>query len=260
MEAKKLNFFPVRGISNLLTPMFTKPCQTIGSIPSIPAKEKGSIIQINKNVGHEGSVVFPVQDAYELVDRHGTNNQVGILNCFCRKWRRMMDDPCRLDLPKESCVVVGPGVEHMCDHGFGRKIDKKDALKTLEELAKGGAIHTLFHERDDTKIPNVAVCNCCWDCCGIYGGYNRASIPIYFKSHYMAKVVASDACKACKKCLKYCPINAISLIDDKPVIQENICIGCGQCALQCPTNTFAMKPMNREVLVPMVKESEARIQ
>lgn len=258
-DLKNLNFFPLRNITNLLAPKVAKPYQSIGAIQSIPGKGKKAVIQINRNVNHSSSTVFPISDAYELVDRHGANNQVGVMTCFCRKWRGLLDDPCRFDLPEESCIIVGPITEHAVEYGFGRKIEKNDALKLMEELAKGGVIHTLFHEKDDTRLPNVAICNCCWDCCGLYGAFNRATIPLYFKSHYLAQVTDPDSCKACNKCVKHCPTNAITLINDRPVIQESICIGCGQCALQCPTNSFTLKPFVRDVVVPLIKNSKARL-
>jgi ferredoxin len=256
---QKLNVFPMRGLSNALARRVLKPYQTIGTIPRDPNKGKGAVIPINKRVEYGPSTVLPVHDAYELVDRHGANNQVAVVHCFCRRWRHIMDDPCRLDLPLESCVVVGPAAEHISDYGFGRKIEKNGALKFLEEMAAAGAIHTLFHEKDDTRLPNVAVCNCCWDCCGIYGSYNRGIIPLYFQSHYRAHINDPDACKACNKCVTHCPVNAISLEHEKSVIQEEKCIGCGQCALQCPTNAIGLELETRDVLVPLIKKSETRL-
>ena len=156
-------------------------------------------------------------------------------------------------------MVVGPAAEYISDRGFGRKVQKNDALKMLEALWKGGASHTLFHEKDDTRLPNVAVCNCCWDCCGLYGSFNRGMIPLYFKSYYLARVKNPASCKACSKCVSHCPTDAISIQEDRAVIQAKKCIGCGQCALQCPTNSIDLDFMTRDVLVPLVKKSEARL-
>jgi len=62
--AQKLNIFPMRNLSNLLTRRMLKPYQTIGTIPSVPGKNKGTSIQINRSVEYAPSTVFPVHDAY----------------------------------------------------------------------------------------------------------------------------------------------------------------------------------------------------
>lgn len=40
-------------------------------------------------------------------------------------------------------------------------------------------------------------------------------------------------CTSCGECLKYCPVNAISMKSGKAVIDQAICIGCGQCLSVC---------------------------
>ncbi len=255
----KFNVFPVRGLTNLAARRVLKPYQSIGPVRKATKGKSGTPIPIDRRVDYASSTVFPLEDAYELVDRHGAHNRVAVVHCFCRRWRHLIGGSCRFDLPFEACLGVGPLAEYICERGFGRKIGKDDALKLMEDLAKAGAIHTLFHERDDTTLPNVAVCNCCWDCCGLYGSFNRGIIPLYFKSHYLARVTDPEACKACMKCVDHCPTGAVSLENNRPRIQEHKCIGCGQCALQCPTNAVTLEAETRDVLVPLQKKSEARI-
>lgn len=252
---KKANFFPLRNISNFATRRFMKPYQSVA--PAIPGG--GRTLDVNKSI-EAANTALPVHDAYELVDAHGRKGKVALLHCFCRHWRRLQDDPCRFNLPPESCMVVGPMAEAVVRYDYGKKIEKADALKLMEELARGGVVHTLFHERDDTKLANVAVCNCCWDCCGLYGGFNRGALGLYFKSRYEARVSDPASCKACKKCVKHCPTAAITLVDKLAVIEKEKCIGCGQCALQCPTNSITLAPSVRDVMVPVSKRSRARIQ
>lgn len=40
-------------------------------------------------------------------------------------------------------------------------------------------------------------------------------------------------CVGCGSCVKYCPVNAIKLVDRKAQINYEICIGCGQCIAIC---------------------------
>lgn len=46
----------------------------------------------------------------------------------------------------------------------------------------------------------------------------------------------SQNCRNCYKCLRECPVKAISVIDDKASIIEDLCILCGHCANVCRFN------------------------
>ncbi len=45
--------------------------------------------------------------------------------------------------------------------------------------------------------------------------------------------IVKKKCTACGECIKWCPANAISLIDDKADIDKKTCIGCGECLAVC---------------------------
>lgn len=258
----RMNVFPLRPAFTFFTRTVTKPYQTIGAInpPDDPAGGNNMTVPVERQVNVAPQMAGPTPYVSELLDRHGHNNAIAVMHCFCRQWRKLVDTPCRFDISPETCVAVGPMANDLIDHGFGRRVTRQDALKIIEEVSRAGAVHTLFHERDDIRLPNIAVCNCCWDCCGLYGSYNRGLIPLYMKRYYRAVVSRPSDCKACGKCIKHCPIDCIRQIDEGVVIDDKKCIGCGQCALQCPTNTINLVPDQRDVLVPMAKKSMARIQ
>lgn len=44
----------------------------------------------------------------------------------------------------------------------------------------------------------------------------------------------SDRCIKCGACIASCPVEAISMVNGKVVIDENKCISCGTCAAVCP--------------------------
>ena len=50
--------------------------------------------------------------------------------------------------------------------------------------------------------------------------------------------VISDECVACGTCAGECPVEAISEVDGKYVIDADTCVECGTCAGVCPTEAI----------------------
>ncbi len=51
-------------------------------------------------------------------------------------------------------------------------------------------------------------------------------------------LIDKDTCIGCSKCVRICPVDAISLVDGKAVIDENICVGCASCTTSCPVSAI----------------------
>ena len=51
--------------------------------------------------------------------------------------------------------------------------------------------------------------------------------------------VDRETCIGCGACVGNCPVNAISIVDDKASIDPDICINCGSCAGICPVNAIS---------------------
>ncbi len=45
--------------------------------------------------------------------------------------------------------------------------------------------------------------------------------------------IRKNKCTGCGECLKWCPQNAISLVNKKAEIKNNLCIGCAECLAVC---------------------------
>jgi ferredoxin len=146
-------------------------------------------------------------------------------------------------------------------YGFGRAIAKEEALAIIASVQKAGGVHTVFHERDDARRPEVAICNCCWDCCGALGNYNRGAVALHFKSYYLAELADASLCRArCRTCERFCPVAAIARAGDGPVaIDARTCIGCGQCANKCPHGALGLRWEERDVFLPLLRPAAARI-
>ena len=81
------------------------------------------------------------------------------------------------------------------------------------------------------------------------------NIPtIIAKSHFEANMHPEN-CLGCGQCVEVCPMEAISLVDQKAVIDRTRCIGCGLCVPKCGKakaitlkERFGHKPPSRDVL------------
>lgn len=54
----------------------------------------------------------------------------------------------------------------------------------------------------------------------------------------MAHKVDADKCIGCSACVSECPVEAISMVDDKAVIGDS-CVDCGACVGACPVDAIA---------------------
>jgi uncharacterized Fe-S center protein len=50
----------------------------------------------------------------------------------------------------------------------------------------------------------------------------------------LAPEIDPERCIACGKCIRSCPVQAISLKGNKAFIDKKICIGCAECIAKCP--------------------------
>ena len=56
----------------------------------------------------------------------------------------------------------------------------------------------------------------------------------------MAATVDAEKCTGCGACVETCPVEAITLENDKAVIDEGTCTECGVCTGECPTEAISV--------------------
>lgn len=251
----KLNSFPIRQLWNLKHKSDTPHKQIYSA-----AKIKETVtVKLNRQIEAAETQIFPSHHVKELIERYGERNQIAVVHCFCRQWHKMVDDPCRFNYPGESCIVIGRMTHHVVNYGIGRRLEKQEALDLIDLLRKKGAVHQVYHEREDLSNPEIAICNCCWDCCGVLGSYNRGRLPLALKAHFIAEIVNLENCNGCQLCARFCPTRAMVVLDQKVQFKPELCIGCGQCNLKCPRDVIAMRPLERDVILPLIHKKDARV-
>jgi len=253
----KMNVFPLRNL-------FNKKVRASDPLQSIVAAQRAEAQQIrtipvNQPVTAGPVRIYPARTVDELIERHGDDNNIAVVHCFCRQYHKMIGEPCRFEHPPQSCIVIGRFTRHALEYGNARRLSKAEAAALVRELEQKGAVHQVFHENERPGEPELAICNCCWDCCGVFGSYSRGIIPLNLKSYFVAQLSDPALCNACAICEDYCPVRAITMEDGRSSIDEKKCIGCGQCELHCPEHAVSLVPHERIVMLPLEKRSRARI-
>ena len=254
-----MNKFPTRNFFNAQVKK-SRPHQSILIPESAPSGDGGArTIEVGKALDAEPARVYPARTVEELIEKQGDDQSIAVIHCFCRQYRKMVDTACRFEHPAQSCIAFGSLARFAVRHGTGRYLSKPEAVDLVRELQSKGAVHQVFHQDEDINNPEIAICNCCWDCCGVLGSYNRGIIPLNLHAFFEAQLPDESLCNGCGTCADYCPVQAISIEDDLCRIDREKCIGCGQCELQCSQEAIRMAENERTVFLPLVKKSEARI-
>lgn len=173
--------------------------------------------------------------------------------CYCRHTALHLGTKC--DAPMDNCLSLNGGAEFIARRGFGRAIDKSEALELLARSREAGLVQIA----DNVQRHPVYICNCCGCCCEQLQAINRHGLPAVAPSGFLP-FNEPVVCKGCSRCARACPVGAIAMqargTPTKrknrllPVIDAERCIGCGVCAGACPHQALTMKRGGRKADVP----------
>ena len=55
----------------------------------------------------------------------------------------------------------------------------------------------------------------------------------------MAVTINKETCIGCAACIDTCPVEALTMVDDKAVVDEEKCVDCGACIEACPVEAIS---------------------
>ncbi len=56
----------------------------------------------------------------------------------------------------------------------------------------------------------------------------------------MTAVVNVESCSGCGECVQVCPLDAITMQNDKASVDPEVCGDCGACVDACPTQSISI--------------------
>jgi Pyruvate/2-oxoacid:ferredoxin oxidoreductase delta subunit len=163
--------------------------------------------------------------------------------CFCRHKAEHLGEAC--DAPMDNCLSLNGGAEFVIRRGFGREIEKAEAMDLLVRARESGLVQIA----DNVKSRPTFVCNCCGCCCEQLQAVSRWGMHAVNPSGFVPRHDAAG-CAGCSRCARACPVGAIAMAPRReagerknalaPRIDEDRCIGCGVCATACKKDGLDM--------------------
>ena len=163
--------------------------------------------------------------------------KIAVAHCPCRMSATILGrTDCHHSL--EVCIKYDELAEFILDKGLAREISKDEAITILSDSEKEGLVHMVDNAQGQIKH----TCNCCGHYCWNVGILRRRKIPRdMLMAVYFVRETFLDECIGCGACAEICPVDAVTMVNDRPEVDQNWCIGCGVCAVCCPAGVISIK-------------------
>ncbi|MGO8822860.1 MAG: 4Fe-4S dicluster domain-containing protein [Desulfomonilaceae bacterium] len=182
-----------------------------------------------------------------------TATHIGVSMCYCRHKMTHLERAC--DAPLDICMTFNTTASSLTRHGFARQVSSSECLDLLNTAYSNNLVQFGENVRKQVNF----ICNCCGCCCEALLAIQKFGLVRPIHSNFIAQIV-EDKCIGCGQCSSFCPVNAISLVnEDKTVsdsesrakIDDKMCLGCGVCVNNCPTGALYLESRPERTITPV---------
>ncbi len=218
-------------MAKLILKYFTVPTteKVYGGVPT--KTYKYSPANLSVDLPMQG--VMPYEEIGSIVN---ATTKIAVAHCPCRMSAKILGrTDCRHSL--EVCIKYDDMAEFVISRGLARQVSKDEARNILINCEKEGLVHMVDNAQGQIKH----TCNCCGHYCWNVGIIRRRKIPRdILMAVYFIRETDLDACIGCGACAEICPVDAVVMADERPVVDQDWCIGCSVCAVSCPTGAISI--------------------
>ncbi|MFX1428066.1 MAG: DUF362 domain-containing protein, partial [Promethearchaeota archaeon] len=170
---------------------------------------------------------------------------IAIRDCICREEHDLIEESCKLSDTRRCCVLFNDFARIGIENREGKEVSKKEFFNILDTYQKEG-----FVLQPQNNQNPMFMCVCCGCCCGVLTMAKQFPRPAeYYHSNFYAQS-DPELCNGCEVCEERCQMDAITMVDDKAIVNLDRCIGCGNCVATCETEAMQLNKREKEIVPP----------
>ena len=199
-----------------------------------------------------GLHVLDYERASEVIK---TASRRGVSICYCRHKMTHLGRAC--ETPLDICMTFNTTAGSLIKHGHARQIDSVEGLDLLQQAYENKLVQFGENVRKEVNF----ICNCCGCCCEAMIAARRFAVMQPIHTTNFIPVLNPGSCSGCGKCVKICPVEAMSLaLTSDPLhpkkkiarLDKMRCLGCGLCIRECEkTKSLHLEPRPQRVITPL---------